>query len=80
MLESPDKFERVRLEVSGHGITVTSWFDSGKQIWRANAPALLHILGTRAEDAITGTTREKAIQAIQGRLSNQLTSAYPTRR
>lgn len=80
LLESPDKFERVQVDVVGHGVTITSWFDSGKQLWRANAPALLSLLGNRDEDRITGTTREKAIQAIMGHLANQLGSQYPTRK
>lgn len=78
LLESPDKFERARLTVAGHGITVTSWFDERRQLWRANAPALLSLLGKREEDLITGTTREKALQAIQGRLAEQLGRAGPT--
>ena len=75
LLESPDKFERVRLTVAGHGVTVTSWFDSRRQLWRANAPALLSILGSGEEDLITGNTREKALQIIQGRLADQLKPA-----
>ncbi|GAB4460990.1 MAG: hypothetical protein OHK0029_25740 [Armatimonadaceae bacterium] len=73
--ESPDKFERVRLTIAGTGVTVISWFDSKLQLWRANAPALLWLLGDREENQITGTTREKALQSIQNRLTDQISPA-----
>ena len=66
------EFERLRLEIAGRGVIVTSWFDSGKQVWRANAPALLHLLGDINPETMAGATREKAILAISGLLSRQL--------
>ena len=66
------EFERLRLEIAGRGVIVTSWFDSSKQTWRANAPALLHLLGDISPDAMAGATREKAIQAVAGLLSREL--------
>ena len=73
-------FERVRLEVAGRGVTVTSWFDPAKQVWHANVPAFLHLLGNQDQHAITGITREKAIQAVLGRLAPQFAGANPGRR
>lgn len=66
------EFERLRLDIAGRGVIVTSWFDSSKKTWRANAPALLHLLGEISPDIMVGATREKAIQAVAGLLSRAL--------
>jgi hypothetical protein len=76
------EFERTRLDIGGQPVTITSWYDDDKHRWRANAPAyghLLNISGTEA-DPITGTTREKAIQAAHGRLAQMLANASGPRR
>lgn len=73
-MPTPDTFERTRVSVANYGVTITSWFDNGKNVWRANAPALQHLLGDQNEDACTGVTRERAISAITSRLTQQLTA------
>ena len=76
------EFERTRLDVGGQSVTITSWYDDNKRRWRANAPAYSHLLNTSGweENPITGTTREKAIQAVQGRLAQMLANAAGPRR
>ena len=71
-MNTTDNFQRGRFEVGGRGVTVTSWFDAGTQIWHANVPALNHLLGNLDQNAITGETREAAIQAALNRLAPQL--------
>ena len=79
-MENTDTFERARLEVAGRGVTITSWYDAGKHLWRANAPAFQHLLGDSDKEAITGATRERAVNAIQSRLAQQFTGAPSNRR
>jgi len=66
-----EEFERVRLDVSGRGVTVTSWYDTLHQCWRANAPAHGHLLNDLVDNPVTGSTREKAIVAVRGRLAER---------
>jgi hypothetical protein len=67
------EFERARLDVAGRSVTITSWYEQDKHRWRASAPAFGHLLNNDGEgDPITGTTREKAIQAVRGRLAQRL--------
>jgi len=74
------EFERARLDVAGQVVTITSWYEDDKRRWRASAPAFNHLLSGGEDDLITGTTREKAIQAARGRLAQRLTSAGALRR
>lgn len=76
-MKSPMEFERLRVEIGGRGIIVTSWFDAGKQVWRANAPALLHLLGDAHPDTMSGATRQKAISAMEGVLTRTLAGQPP---
>ena len=39
------EFERTKQTVGGRSILLTSWYDEGRQTWRASAPAYAH-LGT----------------------------------
>ena len=68
------EFERTRLDIAGQVVTITSWYEDDKHRWRAGAPAFNHLLSGADEDPITGTTREKAIQAARGRLAQRLPS------
>jgi hypothetical protein len=74
------EFERTRLDVSGQTVTITSWYEDDQHRWRANAPAFNHLLGGVEEVPITGTTRDKAIQAVRGRLAQKLPSVAAPRR
>ena len=76
------EFERSRIELSGgQSVTITSWFDDDKKLWRGSAPALLHILANGNDGeaaALFGATRDKAILAVRGALTRRL-SAIPAR-
>ncbi|GAB4467156.1 MAG: hypothetical protein OHK0029_38910 [Armatimonadaceae bacterium] len=61
------EFERVRLDVAGQGVLITSWYEIEKQRWRANAPALLHLMHEEFgsnETVIVGSTRLQAIRSL----------------
>jgi hypothetical protein len=75
-------FERTRLDIAGRGVTITSWYEFGKQRFRANAPAYLHLFNENdAVDAQnTGTTREGAVRAVRDRLAKCLTEHDAKRR
>ena len=66
MLEAVQQFERIRVEVGGRGVTVTSWYEPEKNRWRGSAPALLHLLADADAQQLSGATRDKAIQAVSG--------------
>jgi hypothetical protein len=70
------EFERTRLDIAGQGVTITSWYESGKQRYRANAPAFLHLFNdSDAPDAQnTGSTRAGAVRAVRDRLETRLTA------
>jgi len=57
-------FERTRQSMQGHGVTVTSWFDAGKQVWRASAPAYIHVTHEWPATALQGPTRLKAVENL----------------
>jgi len=71
-MEQVQQFERIRVEVGGRGITITSWYEPDKDRWRGNAPALLHLLAGAEPQQLTGTTRDKAIQAVSGVVAQRL--------
>jgi hypothetical protein len=62
-------FERTRHELSGHLITVTSWFDNRTNLWSAAAPAYSHVL-IRGGDQMSGSsTRKEAITEVLQQLA-----------
>lgn len=74
-MEQVQQFERTRVETGGHGVTITSWYEPDKARWRANAPALLHLLADANPEQLTGSTREKAIQSITTIVGQRLEKA-----
>lgn len=60
------EFERAKEQIEGHGVTVTSWFDSSKGTWLASAPGHIHMLHRRSRDADawSGGTRQQAIKRV----------------
>jgi len=53
-------FERTKQSIQGHGVTITSWFDPEKQVYRASAPAYLHVIHEWPATSLQGRTREQA--------------------
>ncbi len=65
-------FERTRLEIAGEAVTVTVWYETDKQRYRANAPSLTHLLRQgETEEGSTGATREEALKALQELLTKR---------
>ncbi len=75
MLEAVQQFERIRVEVGGRGITVTSWYEPDKNRWRGSAPALLHLLAGADTQQLSGATRDKAIAAVSGVVAQRFARA-----
>ena len=55
----PTEFERVKYQISGRAVMVTSWFDSTDGTWSAGAPSYHHLLYERS---IRGQPSRKAAE------------------
>jgi hypothetical protein len=58
------EFERGRHTVHGRLITVTSWYDDGKETWRASAPVFAHLSGLIASGRGQFGSRTQAVDAL----------------
>lgn len=58
------EFERIKHEVNGHSIIITSWYDDQTGTWGAGAPAYAHVLtGARTVPA-RSPSRSAAIEQV----------------
>lgn len=62
-------FQQSKYEVSGHLVTVTSWYDDLNRTWSAGAPAYKHIFTGEAHLPTGYTTRQAAIDRIKSILT-----------
>src|ERR1051325_1155710 len=62
------EFERVKQEIAGRSITVTSWFDPAAGLWHASAPAYVGLLSRAAGGLGGAASRRAAIEAVSSRL------------
>ena len=57
-------FERTKQSIHGHEVTVTSWFEQERQVWRALAPAYLHVIHDWPAASLQGRSRQEAVKNI----------------
>jgi hypothetical protein len=62
-------FERMKQDISGHSVLITSWYDDSKQDWRANAPDY-SFLSLNTKDRPLCASRKEAIQRMTSLLAN----------
>ena len=55
------EFERTSKEISGRHIVMTSWFDEGRQVWRASAPAYASLSAVEEEAGLSYPSRNEAL-------------------
>ena len=55
-------FERIKQEISGHSVTITSWYDDSTEMWQASAPAYSHLFSHPSARPIGSPTRKSAIE------------------
>ena len=58
------EFERIKQEVNGHSIIVTSWYDDQTQTWGAGAPAYAHVLTSARTTRPGSPSRSAAIEQV----------------
>lgn len=64
------EFERIKHDVAGRSVTVTSWFDGREGVWRASAPAYAYLFTVTDGEPSGADSRKAAIDAVTNRLSH----------
>ena len=57
-------FERIKREISGYSILVTSWYDEQQKSWRASAPRYAHLRELFSADQGMCSSRNEAIDQV----------------
>jgi len=60
-------FERTKQKIGEEEVTLTSWLDKDRVIWRALAPHYIHIV--HEWTGVTGASREEALGRLKAILS-----------
>lgn len=63
------EFERIKQEVIGHSVTITSWYDDNENGWRASAPAYSFLFAARQGAFDECSSRKAAIDYVVHTLS-----------
>ena len=72
------EFERTSKEIGGRHIVMTSWFDEGRQVWRASAPAYASLGAVEDEASLSYPSRNEALTHLCRVLARDLPAPVQT--
>ncbi len=62
------EFERLKCDIVGHSVMITSWYDDRLDAWRASAPAYAALFSERTGENCPPASRKAAIDDVINRL------------